>query len=78
MSDNDIIQAKEAFYRIIDVTDGIYVTARKIDSQCCLGSHYFHWKKARVVPWTFRNAPDTFIKVKGINEHGYADVISRY
>lgn len=67
----------KAFYRIIDVTDGgIFVTARKIGSQCCLGSHYSKWKKARVVPWTFRNAPDTHVKVKGINSHGYVDMIS--
>ena len=71
------------FYRIVDVEDGTFITARCFgcDDKICtqisqLHSHYSNWRKARVVPWTFRNAPDTHVKVKGINEHGYADVIS--
>lgn len=64
------------FYRIIDVEGGTFITARCLGNQGALGCHYSQWREARVVPWTFRNAPDTHVKVKGINAHGYVDVIS--
>lgn len=71
------------FGRIVEISsDAGFLTARyfgcadTICVQCYqIHCHYSNWRKARVVPWTFRNAPDTFIKVKGINAHGYADVI---
>ena len=55
-------------------------SAQFFGQKCLLGSgdpnYNFPWKIARVVPWTFRTAPVTAIKVRGINEHGYADVLS--
>ena len=72
------------FGRIVEISsDAGFLTVRCFgcDDRICapcsqFHCHYSNWRKARVVPWTFRNAPDTHIRVKGINEHGYADVLS--